>query len=177
MENFALKIEELYIDEVNYILATLELELNETLVVETSLPKIAIDKINYFEIKNLLIEIGKSNPNYQSKMEKAIMNYQENSSSREVLADLGMGTTTVLVVAIIALAWMQMGADEKRVLHPDELIKPDGTTEKRNYYSTVKVLERLKEIIKVTTPTFWEHVKEILENWSNGSQEVNNENE
>lgn len=172
MNDFKQQIEDLYIDEVNYLLIELQGDLPFLIAIPDGYTEINQNNIDYDKLRILLYELGDSDEQLQKRMIQLLENFRQKSSEREVLADIGPYTASVLLTVILSIAWVQMSADQNRKEQPDEKINPDGSVERRTYFSTESVLEKIKGIIKAATPEFLEAIKQALKAMNkNGASE------
>lgn len=168
--NFRTQISNLYLDEVNFVLQGLEKDMgpyfNIALLPDT---QVSEQQIDYGKVKEMLAGLGETSPPHRQLMLELLKQYEDESATRSTLADIGLMSGMVLITAILSVAWMQMSADDHRKHTPDEKIQPDGTKETREYFSTSKVMDKLKEIIKEAPKEFWADIKKVLESPKTGS--------
>ncbi|MCB0517298.1 MAG: hypothetical protein H6577_26945 [Lewinellaceae bacterium] len=172
--DFRTQIANLYSDEVNFLLQGLEKDMGR--LFDTELPPetpVSEQQIDYGKVKEMLAELGEASPAHRQRMADLLQQYENESATRSTLADIGVMSGMVLITAILAVAWVQMSADQNRLYAPDEKTLPDGSKETRKYFSTSKVVDKLKEIIKEAPMEFWDGIKKVLESAKNGSKPGN----
>lgn len=170
MDNSFVLFDDLSIDEINYILEkhwAFLIQENPSLG-EVESDRVSDEQLNFELLKQTMTNLAENDPEFAKNAAQWLTQYAEESSSKDVLADMGITTGAVLITSLAMLIAAQMNADDNRKNAPDKVTKPDGEVEERKYFDMATVLGKIQEIIGAVPKAIWDNVTNTINKVSGG---------
>ena len=96
------------------------------------------------EAKTMLAEAF---PQGEAIVQELLAAEERAGEDREALADMGMVSSSIAIILIISVIFLQMNADDARRKVADKETRPDGTVIERKLFSITDVLEKTKQLV------------------------------